>query len=124
MQVTILARLAAAPNTVMATPGPVRIWSAGGSGGTHQDVRMVLGNALRAELEDLSVILYGDGLQGGDIGVVELPADPATEPIRLTIFRPVDREFPLLDALAIRVGRQQKRQWEVTTLPSVPPWPY
>lgn len=124
MHVNILGRLAAAPNSVVETPEPVRMWSAGASGGTHQDVRLVLGSHLRAELEDLSVLLYGSGLAGNDIGVLELPPDPRVEPLRLTIYRPDDRDYAALQRMVRRVGRQQKPQRVVGTLTALPPWPY
>jgi hypothetical protein len=123
LSATILARLAIAPNTVVSSPSPVRLWSAGASGGTHQDVRLVMGSRVRAELEDLSLVLHGTGLSGGDIGVLQLPDDPVVDPLRLTLFRPPDRAFTTLDGLAQRTGGQQKRQAVVTALPELPPWP-
>jgi NgoFVII-like restriction endonuclease len=124
MEVELWARLGWTPNAVETSPERVRLWSAGASGGTHGDVRFGMGTYLRAALEDQSIAQYGDGLQGGDIGILELPADPVRSPIRLTIFRPPDPEFSILDGMAVRTGRQQKRQAVVTTLPLLPPWPY
>jgi hypothetical protein len=121
----VLGRLAAAPNTVFETAEPVRLWSAGGSGGTHQDVRLVLGTRLRGDLEELAVDVHGEGLQRGDIGVLELPPDPVVEPLRLTVFRPADPGFPTLDRMAVRTPPQQKRQAVLSgALPALPPWPY
>lgn len=124
MHVNLRARLAATPNSVETAPERVRLWSSGASGGTHADVRLLLGNHLRTALEDQAVALLGQGLKGGDIGVFELPADPETEPLRLTVYRPLDPDYTLLDAMAILTGRQRKRQAVVTTLPLLPPWPY
>jgi hypothetical protein len=81
----------------------------------------VLSSHVRTALEDLAVSLYGDGLQGGDIGVLELPADPEAEPIRLTIYR---RDYAALDAMATRTPPQQKRQVVVRLLPGLAPWPF
>ena len=124
LHVNVLARLASAPNTVVGTPGLVRIWSAGATGGTHQDVRMVVGSTVRTELEDLSVILYGTGLHGGDIGVLQLPVDPTAEPVRLTVYRPGDADFAALDGVCARMGRQQKRQSILGPTPAIARWPY
>jgi HKD family nuclease len=124
MHFNLLARLAAAPNTVAASPELVRLWSAGASGGTHQDVRMVIGSAVRQELEDTSMLVHGAGLEGQDVGVLELPADPTREPVRLTIYRPRDPEFAVLDGMCVRGPGTQKRQAIVTGTPAITPWPY
>jgi hypothetical protein len=124
MHFELRTRMAAAPNSVITAPDPVRLWSAGATGGTHSDVRMVLGTHVRSALEDLSTVLHGSGLAGGDIGVLELPLDPTLEPVRLTVYKPGDPEFAALDALSVRTGRQQKRQADLPTLAALPPWPY
>lgn len=121
---TLLARLAGAPNTVSETPAPVRLWSAGASGGTHRDVRMVIGSLVRDELEETSQSLRGVGVLGADIGVLELPADPTTSPVRLTVYQSADADFPTLDALCVRAPGALKRQAVLTGGVVVPPWPY
>ena len=124
MHVNLRARLAATPNDVEDAPEQVRLWSAGASGGTHPDVRLVLGTYLRTSLENQATALVGYGLSEGDLGVIELPSDPRSEPLRLTIYREGDPDYVALDAMAVRVGRQQKRQAVVSSLGILPPWPF
>jgi HKD family nuclease len=124
MRINLLARLAASPNAVIAAPEPVRLWSPGRSGGTHQDVRLVLGNAIRSTLVEESTLLYGTRPEGGDVGVLELPDDPRVEPLRLTIYRPLDRDHARLERMTSRTGRQRKRQAVLSALSLVPAWPY
>jgi hypothetical protein len=121
--VVIEGRLAASPVSIASTTDPVRIWVAGGSGGTHADVRMVLGNRLRTELEDEAIRLTSLPIPGGSIGVFQLPDDPQTEPARLTVFLPSDATFASVEALLGRTGREQKLHFRVAALPQLPPWP-
>lgn len=122
--VEIEGRLASVPSRVHVTPQRVRIWAAGGSGGTHADVRLVLGSSLREALEQDSIALGGLGLTPGDIGVFELPKNPSTSPVRLSVFQPSDVQYVTLDGMAVRVGREQKRHFTVAALPLIPRWPY
>lgn len=121
--VVIEGRLAAAPMSIASTIEPVRIWAAGGSGGTHADVRLVLGNRLRTELEDEAIRLTGLPVPGGSIGVFQLPVDPQTDPARLTVLLPTDPAFTAVESLLARTGREQKLHFRVASLPQVPPWP-
>lgn len=121
--VVIEGRLAAAPMSIASTIESVRIWAAGGSGGTHADVRMVLGNRLRTELEDEAVRLTGLPVPGGAIGVFQLPDDPQAEPAHLTVFLPTDPGFTSVEALLGQTGREQKPHFRVATLPQLPVWP-
>lgn len=116
-------RLAASPMSTTRTLEPVRIWAAGGSGGTHSDLRLVLGNRLRAELEEEAIRLTGLPVPGGSIGVFELPADPQNVPARLTVFLPNDPDFPAVAALLNRSGRERKPHFRVASLAQMPPWP-
>lgn len=120
--VVIEGRLAASPMSI-ATIEPVRLWAAGGSGGTHADVRLVLGNRLRTELEDEAIRLTGLPIPGGAIGVFELPDDPNTDPARLTVFLPTDAAFASIESLLGRTGREQKLHFRVASLPQMPLWP-
>ena len=116
-------RLAASPMSIARTPEPVRIWAAGGSGGTHADVRFVLGNHLKAALDDEAVQLTGLPMPGGSIGVFEPPAHPQLQPVRLTIFLPSDANYAAVAALLARSGREQKKHFRVAALPQMPRWP-
>lgn len=116
-------RLAASPMSIASTIEPVRIWAAGGSGGTHADVRLVLGNSLRTDLEDEAIRLTGLPVPGGSIGVFQLPDTPQSDPARLTVFLPTDPAFAAVESLLARTGRERKLHFRVATLPQVPPWP-
>ena len=116
-------RLAASPMSIASSVEPVRLWAAGGSGGTHADVRLVLGNKLRTELEDEAIRLTGLPIPGGAIGVFQLPDDPDTDPARLTVFLPTDASYASVESLLGRTGREQKLHFRVASLPQLPPWP-
>ncbi len=75
-EVSIYGRLLLTPSRVFRAPQPNRIWAAGGSGGTHTDLRLVLGNSLRADLHDEAVRATGVPLTGGALGIFELPNNP------------------------------------------------
>lgn len=122
-ELIIEGRLAGSPASVTRTPEPVRIWAAGGSGGTHQDVRLVLGSHLKTALDDEAVGLTGLPIPPDSIGVFELPRDPNTQEVRLTVFLPSDSDYPTIEALLGRTGREQKEHFRVASLPAVPPWP-
>jgi hypothetical protein len=124
LRVNLYARLASAPNAVFESPEQVRIWASGATGGTHFDVRFVIGNHVKLELDRESTLLYGEGLGGGDIGVLELPADPINQPVRLTVVRPADPSHAGLDAILTTSGTQKKRQAVGDLVPAPPPWPY
>ncbi len=122
--VEIDGRLGASPGNVLRTPEPVRIWAAGGSGGTHQDVRLVLGTSLKGELDDEATLITGLPIPAGSIGVFELPPDPATEAVRLTVFLPDDPEFTSLQQRLGTTGREQKAHFRTSTKPpELPDWP-
>jgi HKD family nuclease len=121
--VVIDGRLAGSPQSVTRTPEPGRIWAAGGSGGTHQDVRLVLGNKLKADLDEEAVRLTGIPVPSGSVGVFELPTNPQAQPLRLTVFLPSDPGYQAVEGLLARTGRDQKRHFRVNALPQVPLWP-
>jgi len=77
------------------------------------------------DLNSFSNTVFGSELQGNEIGVVDLPADPSVSPVRLTVYRPEDPDYAALDALAVRTGRNQKRQAVLAAPPAfVPPWAF
>jgi len=121
--VVVDGRLAASPMSVASTVDPVRVWAAGGSGGTHADVRMVLGNRLRAHLQNVAIQLTGLPVPGGSVGVFQLTNNPQAQSARLTVFLPTDPSFPAVDGLLARTGREQKRHFQVPSLPQWPHWP-
>ncbi len=123
LEFDIEARLAASPGNIHVTSAPVRLWSAGASGGTHQDVRLVLGSRLKGSLDDESVQITGRPVAPGSIGVFELPAGPADEPVRLTVVLRDDREFPALEARLGKTGREQKLHFGTDRPPDLPDWP-
>jgi hypothetical protein len=116
-------RLAAAPTSVYSTIEPVRIWAAGGSGGTHTDVRMVLGNTVRSGLEDQAIRLTGLPVPGGSIGVFELPSVLAGNSARLTVFLPSDATFGGIEQMLQTGPGERKPHFRVAALPQVPRWP-
>ena len=116
-------RLAASPMSVVSSIEPVRIWAAGGSGGTHADVRMVLGNRIRTQLENEAIQVTGLPIPGGSVGVFQLPTNPQTEPARLTVFLAGDAGFASLAGLLGRTGREQKLHFRAASLPQMPRWP-
>jgi hypothetical protein len=124
MHVNLYARLAAAPNAVFVSPDQVRLWASGASGGTHFDVRFVIGNYIKQELNRESNLLFGNSPGDGDIGVLELPANPVNQPVRLTVFRQADQQYAVLNGMIGLIGRQKKRQAVLAALPQLPPWPY
>ena len=107
----------------MRTPEPVRIWAAGSSGGTHQDVRLVLGSRLKTALDDEAVQVTGLPMPPESIGVFELPDNPRLQPVRLTVFLPSDADYAPVEALLTRSGREQKKHFRVASLVQIPPWP-
>jgi HKD family nuclease len=121
--VVIEGRLAASPMSIASTVEPVRLWAAGGSGGTHPDVRLVLGNKLRTELEGEAIRLTGLAIPDGAIGVFQLPDDPSTDPARLTVFLPTDPAYSSVESLLARTGSERKLHFRVTSLPQLPAWP-
>jgi hypothetical protein len=121
-EIDIEARLSASPGSIFVTLDPVRLWSAGASGGTHQDVRLVLGTHLKGGLDDESVLITGRPVAPGSIGVFELPADPRKEPVRLTIVLADDDQFSELEARLRKVGREQKLNFSSHERPSLPIW--
>jgi hypothetical protein len=124
LSATVFARLAAAPSSVSQSPQPERLWVTGASGGTHLDVRFVLGNQVRRDLNSQAVSVFGDQLSGGEIGVLELPADPVVDPVRLTVYTPADADYAALNALAVRTPPNTKRQAVVSGLAFLPRWPF
>ena len=121
--VLIEGRVAGSPSTVHRTPEPVRIWAAGGSGGTHQDVRLVLAARLKTALDDEATSLTGVGMPPGSIGVFELPTNPGVNPVRVTVFLPSDPSYAGVASQLGRSGREQKRHFRIGSLASMPPWP-
>ena len=122
-EVIIDGRLAASPSSVARTPEPVRIWAAGSSGGTHQDVRLVFGSRLKADLDDEAVLVSGAPVLPESIGVFEPPANPKQQPLRLTVFLPSDPAYAAVKSLLGRTGREQKLHFRVPVLPQIPRWP-
>jgi HKD family nuclease len=122
-EAVIEARLAASPGAIFVSPEPNRLWVAGGSGGTHQDLRLVLGIPLKAALDDEATLVTGIPVMEESIGVFELPGDPSNAPIRLTVFLPTDPDWVALDARLGTTGREQKPHFVATSVPELPPWP-
>jgi HKD family nuclease len=123
LSIVIEGRLASAPLSIHSTLDPVRIWAAGGSGGTHADVRMVIGNRLREALDAEAIRLTGLGIPEGSIGVFRLPRQLQLGPAQLTVFLPSDPPFPGVEALLGRSGREQKFHFRETTISSLLRWP-
>lgn len=122
-EVNIYSRLSLTPTRVFETPQPVRIWAAGGSGGTHTDIRLVLGNALRADLDNEALRVTGMPLRGGALGVFELPDDPSIRPVRLTVVTQDDPSHAGLLAGLARRGRSRKLE-SIGAVPGLATWPY
>jgi hypothetical protein len=120
--IDIEARLAASPGTIFVTPAPVRLWSAGASGGTHQDLRLVLGTQLKGSLDEESVRITGRSVAPGSIGVFELPGRPQSAPARLTVVLRDDPEFPALEARLGKTGREQKLHFSTHEPLALPDW--
>ena len=121
--VEIEGRLASVPSGVHVTPQRVRIWAAGAAEEhtrTFAWVWLITPRGARTGLHRSR----RPGLTPGDIGVFELPKNPSTSPVRLSVFQPSDVQYVTLDGMAVRVGREQKRHFTVAALPLIPRWPY
>ncbi len=123
LSIVLEGRLASAPSSIYSTLEPVRIWAAGGSGGTHADVRMVIGNRLREALDAEAIRLTGLGIPEGSIGVFRLPRQLQLGPAQLTVFLPSDSPFSAVAALLGRSGREQKFHFRETTVSALLRWP-
>jgi hypothetical protein len=121
-EIDIEARLAASPGNIIVTPAPVRLWSAGGSGGTHQDVRLALGSQVKRGIDAEAVLITGRPVPAGSIGVFEMPAHPKDAPARLTVVLRDDPEFPALKARLGKTGREQKLHFSTNEPLDLPEW--
>lgn len=122
---TIYGRLSLTPTRVFETPQPVRIWAAGGSGGTHTDIRLVLGNSLRGDLETEAVRVTGRALRGGALGIFQLPGDPTRSPVRLTVVTQGDPAHPRLRSLLAQpTGSRSRKLEHVGAIRGLAAWPY